>query len=170
LLRSSRTAILELLQDKAKEFKDYRDGNCKLIDRLNPVVQVVHAFSGLLSEALSSVSPSSSDTWSQFYDHASRYRSNQQKKILLASMFSSLHVSLLLQLFSTNICFFQAAIAVGACYDALVDLFDCVGKFLTRLHIYIETPSTSTMSDIVVKITVEVLSVLALATKQVRQG
>ena len=57
----SADVILELLRDKAKEFKDYRDGNHKLIDRLNPVVQVVHAFSGLLGEALSSVSPSSSD-------------------------------------------------------------------------------------------------------------
>lgn len=57
----SADVILELLRDKTKEFKDYRDGNHKLIDRLNPVVQVVHAFSGLLGEALSSVSPSSSD-------------------------------------------------------------------------------------------------------------
>jgi len=66
-------------------------------------------------------------------------------------MFSSLHVSLLLQLFSANICLFQAAVAVGASYDALVDIFDCVGNFLSRLHIYIETPSMSTMSDMVGK-------------------
>jgi hypothetical protein len=64
----------------------------------------------------------------------------------------------------------QAAIAVGTSYDALVDLFECVANFLGRLHIYTEIPSTPTMSCVLVRIMVEVLSVLALATKQIKQG
>ncbi|KAI0290399.1 hypothetical protein B0F90DRAFT_1671992, partial [Multifurca ochricompacta] len=51
----SSDAVLDLLKVKAKEFKDYRDGNRKLIDWLNPVVKVVHAFSGFLGEAVSLV-------------------------------------------------------------------------------------------------------------------
>ena len=64
----------------------------------------------------------------------------------------------------------QAAIAVGTSYDALVELFECVSNFLGRLRVYTEIPSTPTMSGILITIMVEVLSVLSLATKQVKQG
>jgi hypothetical protein len=65
----------------------------------------------------------------------------------------------------------QAAAGVSASYDALADLFECVANFLRRFHSYTEKISfPQTMSDIMVKIMVEVLSVLALATKQIKQG
>ncbi len=44
-------AVLQLLQENVKEFKEYRDKNRKFIDCLNPVVKFVHAFSGVLGEA-----------------------------------------------------------------------------------------------------------------------
>ena len=43
-------SILRLLQENVKEFKEYRDKNRKLIDWLSPIVQFVHAFSGILGE------------------------------------------------------------------------------------------------------------------------
>jgi hypothetical protein len=65
----------------------------------------------------------------------------------------------------------QAATGVTASYDALADLFECVANFLRRFHSYTEKISLSPMmSDIMVKIMAEVLSVLALATKQINQG
>ncbi len=64
----------------------------------------------------------------------------------------------------------QAAIDVSSSYDALVDLFECLGHFLKRLRIYTDLPLTPSMTDIIVKIIVELLSVLALATKQTKQG
>jgi hypothetical protein len=65
----------------------------------------------------------------------------------------------------------QAATSVSASYDALADLFECVSNFLRRFQIYAEKVSLSpAMSDIVVKIMVELLSVLAFATKQINQG
>ena len=51
-----------------------------------------------------------------------------------------------------------------------MDLFECLGNFLKRLEIYTAVPVTPLMTDIIVKIMVELLSVLALATKQVKQG
>ena len=48
-------AILELLQEREKAFKEYRDANRKIIDCLSPTVRVLHAFSGTLGEALSLV-------------------------------------------------------------------------------------------------------------------
>jgi len=50
-------AILDVLQDKANQFQAYRDGNRKLINCLKPVVQVLHAVSGILGEAATLVSP-----------------------------------------------------------------------------------------------------------------
>ena len=49
-------AILELLQEREKAFKDYREGNKRLISCLSPAVNVIQAFSGILGEAVSLVS------------------------------------------------------------------------------------------------------------------
>ena len=49
-------AILELLREREKEFKSHRDVNRKLINCLTPAVKVLHAFSGVLGEAVSLVS------------------------------------------------------------------------------------------------------------------
>ena len=49
-------AILELLKEREKKFKSHRDGNRKLINCLTPAVKVLHAFSGVLGEAVTLVS------------------------------------------------------------------------------------------------------------------
>jgi hypothetical protein len=48
-------AVFELLQDKAKQFKDYRNGDRKLISYLNPIVQVLYGFSSVLGGPASTV-------------------------------------------------------------------------------------------------------------------
>ncbi|KAF8266514.1 hypothetical protein EI94DRAFT_1786894 [Lactarius quietus] len=131
----SPNAVLELLQEKAHAFKDYRDGNRALINCLSPVVRVIHGFSGVIGQAISFVPfPPTS------------------------AIFVSVDVLL------------TAAIGVSSSYDSLVDLFECLGNFLKRLEIYTAIPLTPLMTDIIVKIMIELLSVLALATKQVKQG
>ena len=55
-------------------------------------------------------------------------------------------------------------------YDALVDLLESTEHFLNRLDIYTRIPATAAMDEIVVKIMVELLTTLALATKEVKQG
>jgi hypothetical protein len=49
-------AILELLQEREKAFKEYREGSRRLITCLSPVVNVIQAFSGIFGEAVSLVS------------------------------------------------------------------------------------------------------------------
>jgi len=49
-------AILELLQEREKAFKEYREGSRRLINCLSPVVNVVQAFSGIFGEAIGLVS------------------------------------------------------------------------------------------------------------------
>ncbi len=86
-------------------------------------------------------------------------------------MFSSRYVSCyILHLHLPDISTHQAASDVSSSYDSLVDLFECLGNFLKRLQIYTSIPFTPSMTDIIVKIMGELLSVLALATKQVQQG
>jgi hypothetical protein len=51
-----------------------------------------------------------------------------------------------------------------------VDLLESIEHFLKRLDIYTKVPPTPAMTEIVVKIIVELLSALALATKQIKQG
>ena len=59
---------------------------------------------------------------------------------------------------------------VNASYDALLELFESLGNFVQRLDVYTKIPSTMTMTMVVVKIIVELLSALALATRQIKQG
>jgi hypothetical protein len=49
-------AILELLEEREKAFKEYRDTKRRLINSLNPAVKVLHRFSGILSDAVGQVS------------------------------------------------------------------------------------------------------------------
>jgi hypothetical protein len=65
---------------------------------------------------------------------------------------------------------YQAVKDVSASSDALVDLLECIGDLLNRLDIYTKIPPTAAMTEVVVKIIVELLSTLGLATKQMKQG
>ena len=56
-------AILELLQEREKAFKEYREGSPRLINGLSPVVNVLQAFSGILGEAVGLVSHAAHSIW-----------------------------------------------------------------------------------------------------------
>ena len=64
----------------------------------------------------------------------------------------------------------QAIKGVRDSYDALVELLESIEHFLYRLDIYTKITPTVAMTEMLVKILVELLSTLAMATKQVRQG
>ena len=57
-----------------------------------------------------------------------------------------------------------------ASYDALLDIFQSIEYFLNRLDIYTKIPPTAAMTGVLVKILVELLSILAWATKKIKQG
>ena len=56
-----------------------------------------------------------------------------------------------------------------ASYDALADLLEAIEHFLNRLNIYTRISPTAAMTEIIVKIMVELLSTLAVVAQQVRQ-
>ena len=65
---------------------------------------------------------------------------------------------------------YKAVKGVIDSYDLLADLLESIETFLRRLEIYTKITPTVAMTEIVVKILVELLSTLALATKQIREG
>ncbi len=87
---TSPEAVLELLQERERAFKEYRDGNRTLISCLRPAVNVIQAFSGILGEAVSLVShtyhPCSS------YNDSVRSRFHQQMPCSRGSILSLLYV------------------------------------------------------------------------------
>jgi hypothetical protein len=52
----------------------------------------------------------------------------------------------------------------------LVDLFERIEQFFKRLECHTEMRPTEAMTDIIVKIMVEVLSILAIAMKEIKQS
>ena len=64
----------------------------------------------------------------------------------------------------------QAAKAVSEAQDALIDIFERIENFFKRLETYTEVRPSAAMTDIIVKIMVEVLNILGIATKEIKQG
>ena len=62
----------------------------------------------------------------------------------------------------------QAAKDAGASQDKLITVLNRIEHFFRRLEIYTSIPPTRAMSDIIVEIMVEVLTILAIATKEAR--
>jgi hypothetical protein len=52
----------------------------------------------------------------------------------------------------------------------LIDIFVRIEGFFKRLESYTKVPPTAAMTDIIVKIMIEVLSILAIATKEIKRG
>ena len=59
---------------------------------------------------------------------------------------------------------------MNSSYEALVDLLESIECLLWRLDIYTQIPHSTAMDEMVVKIMAELLSILALTTKDLEQG
>jgi len=64
----------------------------------------------------------------------------------------------------------QAVKDVRASQDTLVDVFERIELVFRRLEVYAEVQPTTEMMDMIVQIMVEVLSILGIATKGMKQG
>ena len=64
----------------------------------------------------------------------------------------------------------QAAKDARASQDVLIDVFERIEMFFRRLEIYTEVPPTSEMMDIIVRIMVEVLSILGIAMTEIKRS
>ena len=85
-------AILELLQEREKAFKEYREGSRRLINGLSPVVNVLQAFSGILDKAVGLVSQPHIQSGDSFKPVFVRSLSHLQRLSSLGSISSSPYV------------------------------------------------------------------------------
>ena len=77
------------------------------------------------------------------------------------------------ELFSqTNVTFLivQSATAVSNRRDTLIIIFERIENVFRRLERYIEYPRTDGMIDAIVKVMVEVLYILGIATKVIKEN
>ncbi len=64
----------------------------------------------------------------------------------------------------------QAVKDTSAIRDKLIDIFNRLEHFFRRLEIYVGITPTTAMTDMIVEIMVEVLTILAVTTKEVKRG
>ena len=64
----------------------------------------------------------------------------------------------------------QAAKDARASQDTLIDIFERMENCFQRLRVYTEVAPTPEMMDVIMKIMVEVLTILAIATKEINQS
>ena len=169
---NSPEAVLELLHEREKSFKEYREGNRKLISCLTPAVKVFRALSNVLGNAVNQVSRAL-PCHPVILLTPPRQIPFPPANALFAAFDTLLAVrpfSMFFYLFLCDERVFQAADGVTLSYYALLELFECLASFLKRLEIYTTIPPTPILTDAVVKIMVQLLSVLALASKQIKQG
>ena len=165
-------AVLDILEEQARAFDQFRKGDWKvqLMRRLKPSVYILLELStsDVFVEGISPVRLRRSDHPLRKFIILRTDISTSEGNICWCwsptrSMYlflSSVHK------LDTHI--LKAAKGVSTSYDALIELFECFEHFLGRLRFLTEIPLS--VGEILVKIMVELLKVLALATQQIKQG
>jgi hypothetical protein len=168
---NSSSDILAVLQDKVNDFDQSRSCNERLSGWLSPTINVLYAFSETVGQGVGLVSLNGSSLptirpllFSQIFSPANVISAGIGV-LFLVRPFPGICQG---GVFNLNVC--QAAKDVAASEEALADLFDRIENFFKRLESYTEVPPTNAMSDIIVKIMVEVLNIFAIATKEIKQG
>lgn len=143
----SADTILEVFQDQARKFNEFRKGNEKLMEWLKPTVQIMVSISASLGNAATSV------------------------QLVFTGISILIGVSLFLNSLSpVHVTSTQAAAGVVASYEVLVNLFESVRYFLQRLKIYAGIPLTTELTQIFGRIMAEIILILALGTKELMRG
>ena len=166
---NSSSDILAILHDKVKEFEKSRTQNERLSRWLNPTINVLYAFSATLGGGvglvgLNLIESPNDPTLIVFADILTRKCNLCRCWGALLGEYSHFRVE------GSHTDVRQAAKDVNASEEALADLFECIENFFKRLETYTEVPPTDAMNDMIVKIMVEVLNILAIATKEMKQG
>jgi hypothetical protein len=166
-------SVTTLLQEQARTFSEFRGSDGKIMKSLKRVVAVLYTLSAstALGEAIGLVRWKlliDVSTSLMLYPTAIPTRKGHIRWICYPSRcmylvgFPREHPS------DTHV--YQAVKDVSTSCDAIVDLFESIEHFISRLDICTRVPSTGAMAEVLVKIMVELISTLALVTKQIKQN
>jgi hypothetical protein len=168
----SPAAVLAILHQQVQELDQSRSSDERWSKWLDPTVNVLFAFSAALGEGVGLVCLSMrickalrSYYWTGVLARKSdlcRSRSPSIGAYLpsLNPFARAIDMSLIS----------QTAKDVRSSQDVVIDIFERIENFFRRLETYTEVPPTTEMMDISMKILVEVLCILAIATKEIKQS
>jgi hypothetical protein len=172
---NSSDEVLGVLEEQALSFEQYRRGDRKvqLMRRLKPIVEILSRLSTNddLKEGIVSVRLTTNGIqlfFAEVYYLPCRYFHQRRPYLLVlvsclrCVLFPSPPVSAVL---TSNL---KAAKRVSDDYDTLIELFEHFERYLRRLQVFTMIPPA--LGEILVKIMVELLGVLALTTRQINQG
>ena len=166
------TSVLQDYQEHAKAFRKFRGDHGKIMRPMKRAVYVLFTLSSntFLGEVVALVCPKSFISTSSPLTRIPQPLPPAKAVFAAFGILLGVGLSSFKRIYPCDTGVYQAVKDVNASYDALVELFESVERFLGRLEIYTKITLSEAMKDIVVKIIVEVISTLALATKQVKQG
>jgi hypothetical protein len=170
----SADSIMDVVQQQAQAFRKFRGDGGKLLMWLNRTAKVLYTLStsDVVKEGVSLVCV-----------YSLRWQPPRNLLFLqplppARAIFAGLAILLgvcVLPEFSREDSFdtcglHQTIKDISKSYDALIDLFESFESFVRRLDIYTKIPSTTVISEIIVKILIEMLSTISLAIQQAKQG
>ncbi|KAH9030417.1 hypothetical protein EDB85DRAFT_1433476 [Lactarius pseudohatsudake] len=144
-------AILTVLEGKVNELNQSRSSDERLTKWLNPTVNILNALSATLGEGFGSVFPPTKIIFSGI-------------GILLVVSFLSIH-----HMGRDNAVSGRPAKDTVANRDVLVELFGGIESFFERLRIYTEVPPPLAVTNLLVKNMADILQILAIATKGIKE-
>ena len=168
-------AILEIFQQQANALDETGKCNQTLMKWLNPTVHILVMLSATpgegvgsvsFSELIHTVSPSITFYFQPFFCGKIIFTGIY---VLLGVHFSPM-LHCLVFLVSCDKRVFQVTKDVAAGNDVLVNLFKRIQEFLTRLNVYSRIPLTNELISMLGQVMAEVLSILALSTKEMQQN
>jgi len=168
---SSPSAILDVLHQQVQELNQSRNSHQRLTSWLDPTVNVLYAFSGTFGEGVSLVCFKTVIRLNVAfnYDLIGILTSESDLRWIRCPPFSA-YSSWYLRANKIKLYNPQAVKDVRASQDTLIDIFERIENFFRRLENYAEVPPTPEMMNIIGRIMVEILCILAIATKEIKQG
>jgi hypothetical protein len=162
--------ILDILQEQAHAFTHNGDGPVQLMRQLKPTVDILLGLSssGVFGKGFGLVRLMKSICSLWMFTIA------LQRYLPAKMIFTGVGLLLAVCRPSSGLCcgfdnqILKAAKGVSTNYDAIIEIFECFEHFLDHLKVF--TKITSAMGELLAKIMVEMLGVLALATQQINQG
>jgi hypothetical protein len=162
-------SITALVQDQVSAFSEYREKD-RIVKSVESTMAVLTTLSATASfgDVIGLVRQKCIGGMLSTSDHS--LQPFPPVKAICAGLAILLSVCALLCAYPRNTHMFQAAKSMSASYGALVDFLESTKHFLQHLDIYSQIRSTPVLDEIVIKIMVDLLSTLALFTKELKQG
>ena len=167
----SPTSILAVLQGQVDDLDRARNRDERLTKWLNPTIHVLLAFSNTLGEGVSLVRVQGTIVLRTEYNSDDVGFLTRESDLCRCGCPSpGLYLICGSSQARPDIEARQAVKDVNAAQEALIDIFERLENFFKRMEKYTEVNPSEAMTDIIVKIMVEVLNILGIATKEIKRG